>query len=109
MNMSSQAREVIEKLPGAFLPEKAGAAKALIQFNLTGDGGGEWALNVADGKCDVQEGTVSSPDVTLTMTGDDFAAMYKGQLNPVQAFMGGKIKVAGNVGLVMNLLNWFER
>ena len=107
--MSSQARELIEALPGAFLPEKAGGAKALIQFDLTGEGAGKWSLNVADGACEVQEGTVSNPDVTLTMAADDFAAMYKGQLNPVQAFMGGKIKVAGNVGLVMNLLNWFER
>jgi len=107
--MTLQAKDVIEALPDAFSPEKAGAAKALIQFNMTGDGGGEWSLNVADGKCEVEEGTVSSPDVTLSMASDDFAALYQGQLDPIQAFMGGKIKVNGNVGLVMQLLNWFER
>ena len=106
--MPAQAREVIEALPGAFLPEKAGDIKALVQFTLTGDGGGTWALEVADGKCKVKEETTSQADVTLTMDASDFVALVNGQLNPVQAFMGGKIKVTGNVGLVMQLLNWFK-
>lgn len=107
--MSSKAREVMEALPGAFLPAKAGNTKALIQFDLTGKGGGRWAMKVADGQCQVREEVASQPDVTLTMAADDFGALYHNQLNPVQAFMGGKIKVAGNVGLVMQLLNWFDR
>ncbi len=106
--MPSQAKEVIEALPTAFLPDKAGDIKALVQFALTGDGGGEWALEVADGKCEVREGTADQSDVTLTMDATDFVALVNGQLNPVQAFMGGKIKVTGNVGLVMQLLNWFK-
>ena len=103
------ARELMEALPGAFLPEKAANTKALLQFNLTGEGGGLWAMNVADGKCQVREETASQPDVTVTMAADDFAALYGNQLNPVQAFMAGRIKVSGNVGLVMQLLNWFDR
>ena len=106
--MAPQAKEVIEALPGAFLPDKAGDIKALVQFTLTGDGGGAWAMEVADGKCDVREETTPQPDVTLTMDAADFVALVNNQLNPVQAFMGGKIKVTGNVGLVMQLLNWFK-
>ena len=107
--MSSQAKDVIESLPDVFLPEKAGSAKAKIQFSLTGEGGGEWVLDVADGQCQVEPGVAPQSDVTVTMSSDDFVALYSNQLNPVQAFMGGKIKVAGNVGLVMQLLNWFKR
>ena len=107
--MSSQAKQVIESLPGAFLPEKAGNAKALIQLDLTGEGGGQWALDIADGRCNVVEGLVPNPDVTLTMTADNFVALHQGTLNPVSAFMGGKIKVSGNVGQVMNLMYWFKR
>jgi putative sterol carrier protein len=106
--MSSEARELIESMPTSFLPDKAGAAKALIQLALTEEGGGQWVVDVADGKCDVREETATQPDVTVTMTAADFVALTKGQLNAVQAFMGGKIKVSGNVGLVMQLMQWFD-
>ncbi len=107
--MSSEARELLEALPEAFLPEKAGSARGIIQLDLQGEDGGPWAMEVADGKCDVREGKADAPNVTLMMTAADFVALYKGTMNPVQAFMGGKIKVSGNVGLVMQMLNWFDR
>jgi putative sterol carrier protein len=107
--MSSQARAMLESMPAAFLPDKAGETKALIQMDLTGEDGGQWVIDVANGQCQVREEKAAKPDVTVTMSSNDFAALYKNQLNPVQAFMGGKIKVAGNVGMVMQLLNWFAR
>ncbi len=107
--MSSQTRDLFEAMPAAFLPDKAGGAKALIQMDLTGEDGGLWILDIANGQCQVREEKAPQPDVTVTMDAKDFIALYQNQLNPVQAFMGGKIKVAGNVGLVMQLLNWFKR
>ena len=107
--MSSAAREMLEAMPDAFLPDKAGDAAALIQLDLTGDDGGAWLLDIAGGACNVREEEASKADVTVTMDADDFVAMYTNKLNPVQAFMSGRIKIAGNVGMVMQLLNWFER
>jgi putative sterol carrier protein len=107
--MSSQVKELIESLPDAFLPEKAGDAQATIQLDLTGEGGGQWVLSVADRQLKVWQEAASQADVRVTMNGDDFAALYRNELDPVRAFMGGKIKVSGNVGLVMQLLTWFDR
>jgi len=107
--MSSQARAMLEAMPAAFLLDKVGDTKALIQMDLTGEDGGQWVIDVANRQCQVREEKAPKPDVTVTMSANDFALLYKNQLNPVQAFMGGKIKVAGNVGLVMQLLNWFAR
>jgi putative sterol carrier protein len=107
--MSSDAREAIEAMPAAFLPEKAGDAKALFQLDLSGDEGSQWVLDVADGKCTVREETADQPDVTVTMDAGDFVALFRNELDPIQAFMGGRIKVSGNLGLVMQLLTWFDR
>jgi putative sterol carrier protein len=109
IEMSSQTSELIEAMPAAFLPDRAGDAKALIQLDLTGNDGGPWLLDIADGRCKVRAERTSQADVTVTMNAEDFAALYNNQLNAVQAFMGGRIKVSGNVGLVMQLLNWFDR
>jgi putative sterol carrier protein len=107
--MAVQAQDIINAMPGAFQPAKAGSTKALIQMNLTGEGGGQWVIDVADGKCQVRQEVAPKPDTTVTMSAGDFAGLYQNQLNPMQAFMSGKIKVTGNVGLVMQLMNWFER
>ena len=107
--MTSKTREMMQGMQDSFLPDKAGATKALIQLNLTGQDGGLWVVDIASGQCEIREDQVEKPDVTVIMDAGDFAALYRNQLNPVQAFMGGKIKVSGNVGLVMQLLTWFER
>jgi putative sterol carrier protein len=107
--MTTEASDLIQSMPRAFRPEKAGNSKAEIQLDLKGEGGGTWLLEVADGECQVQQGAGAKPQVTVTMDAGDFVALYHNRLNPVQAFMSGKIKVSGNVGLVMQMLNWFER
>jgi len=98
---------LFEAMPAAFLPDKAGNAKGKIQFDL-GEGG-QWLLDVGEGRCEVREEGVTQPDAKVTMSADDFVALYRNELNAVQAFMRGKIRVAGNVGLVMQMLNWFKR
>ncbi|MGD9047174.1 MAG: SCP2 sterol-binding domain-containing protein [Anaerolineae bacterium] len=107
--MSSTAEETVLAMPAAFLPERAGDAKAQIQLDLTGEDSGQWYLDIADGKCQAMSGQAPQPNVTVTMSGKDFVALFNNRLNPVQAFMSGQIKIAGNAGFVLQLLNWFER
>ncbi len=104
-----EAKEVFQGMPGAFLPDKAGSTQGTFQFILTGDGGGQWAVEIANGQCQVREGTAPQPAATVTMGAADFIRLYQNQLNPVQAFMSGKIKVSGNMAIMMNFMNWFSR
>jgi hypothetical protein len=67
IDMPSEVREVLEAMPSAFLPEKAGSARALFQLNMTGDDGGQWVMEIADGLCHVREEVATrQPDVTLS-------------------------------------------
>ena len=81
--MSSEAKELIEGMPASFKADKAGAAKADIQLALTGDGGGEWLVQIADGKCEVSESTDSGADVTVTMEAGDFVSLTKASLRDI--------------------------
>jgi hypothetical protein len=42
--------QLMEKMPGAFLPEKAQGVNATIHFKFTGAEAGDWNAKIADGK-----------------------------------------------------------
>lgn len=94
--------DLFNSMPARFQADKAGDAKMAILFDLSGDGGGQYYVNIADGKLDVSPGTpAAAPSATVKMTAEDFSAMSTGALNPMMAFMTGKIKVDGDLNSVM--------
>ena len=100
--------ELMEKMPGAFIPEKAQGVDAVIQFKFTGDEAGEWNATIKDGKVDVARGEHPSPRMTLTADSSDYVKIFTGELDGMQAFMQGKIKLAGDLNLAMKLMQMFK-
>ncbi len=101
--------EIFENLCSVFVPEKAQNDSATIQFNLSGDNGGVYWVKVDKGTCASGTGTApETPDMTLNSSAEDWLAVSNGQLNPMTAFMAGKIKVQGNMGLALKLQTWFK-
>lgn len=43
------------------------------------------------------------PDVTMILSKGDFVKMFAGQLNATSAFMSGKLKIKGDLGMAMKL------
>jgi putative sterol carrier protein len=103
------AKEIIEAMPNAFVPERAKGLKATYQFELTGDGGGNWVIEIADQQCQVREEVADKPDATISLAAADYVALVKGELDAMGAFMQGKLKVKGNISLAMKALNIFQR
>ncbi len=102
------AKELIEAMPTAFNAEKAAGLKATFQFELAGEGGGTWVVDVADGLCQVREGGIENPNVTIGMAVEDYVAMAKGELDAMKAFMANKIKVKGDITLAAKLTTLFQ-
>jgi len=100
--------ELMEKMPGAFIPEKAQGVDAVIQFKFTGPEAGDWNATIKEGKVDVSRGTHPSPKMTLTADSSDYVKMFTGELDGMQAFMQGKIKLAGDLNLAMKLMQMFK-
>jgi len=84
-------------------PAKLTGIKAVFQFDISGADPGVYSVAMADGKAVVSEGASPLPDITITMASSDFADMVEGRLDGITAFMGGKLKVKGDMMLAMQL------
>ncbi|MBN1992922.1 MAG: SCP2 sterol-binding domain-containing protein [Anaerolineae bacterium] len=109
MSVADDVQEIFAKMPAAFLPDKAAGLNKTILIDLNGEGGGQWALKIADGQISVSEGQIDSPNLALRMAASDYVALVNGQANPMNLFMAGKIKVEGDVMLAMKFQEMFER
>ena len=76
---------------------------AVIQIVLTGEGGGEYYLELAAGDLKTGKGKADSPKMTITQAVEDWREINAGRLNPLMAFMSGKIKVSDDMSLAMKL------
>lgn len=99
--------DVFAQVDAAFDPKKAGKLRAVFQFCLSGADGGDWHITVADQKCSVASGRAGKPSVTVKMDGADFVKMVNGELQPVNAFVQGRIKLEGDMDLALKVQELF--
>ena len=59
-------------------------------------------------QCEVQEGAHTAPDITISMSAKDYLDMVAGKLNGQMAFMTGKLRIAGDMGLALKLQSLFN-
>jgi putative sterol carrier protein len=106
--MAITITELMEKLPGAFLPEKAGDMDAVIQFVLTGEEESNWMIIIKDGAVEVKEGMHDDPTMVLEADSQDYKDIVTGRVNAMNSFMQGKVKLKGNLNLAMKFVEMFK-
>jgi putative sterol carrier protein len=109
MSVADDINEIFEKMPQAFVPEKAANLNVTIQLELTGEGGGDWVVKIANGTIAATPSRTSAPDLALTMAASDYIALSRGEANPIGLFMSGKIKLQGDMTLAMKFPEMFDR
>src|SRR5687767_15982348 len=89
-------------------PDAAKQIGAKYQINISGEGGGEWFIDVSDSGPKAEQGNPGSADCTISMSVQDFHVLQENpKENGMKLFFAGKLKVAGNQMLAMKLPNLF--
>ncbi len=100
---------IMERMPGAIIPEKAAGVDSVIHFKFTGAEPGEWNAVIKDGKAEVARGIPHfKPNMTLSADSSDFVKIFTGEMDGMQAFMQGKIKLQGDLNLAMKMMQMFK-
>lgn len=83
--------------------DKITSINAVYEFQIGGPGGGTWTLDLTAPGGAVSTGSSGKATCTVIMEDENFVKLVTGQLNPQMAFMTGKLKVQGNMGLALKL------
>ena len=109
MSNPTMASQILAGMQQGFLSDKAQGVDAVVQFELTGEGGGEYYMTIKNGAATVTQGKAASPKMTLTADAKDYADIATGKLNAMQAFSSGKLKVGGDMMFAMKFASLFGR
>jgi putative sterol carrier protein len=102
--------KVFTGMSETFNPEKAAGQQAVVQYEIGApDGTHEYAMRIADGRCEIEKGQAESPRVTIRIGLADFLRLITGGANGMQLFMTGKLKVSGDLFFAQTYQSWFDR
>ncbi len=102
--------QIFEYMAGRFQPERAGGQSAIIGWDITSpEATHSYQLKVADGTCTAVSGNTEPARVTLGMALPDFLRFLTGQLDGMQAFMTGKLKLSGDMMFAQSMQAWFAQ
>ncbi len=100
--------EIMQAMPSALVPEKAAGVDTIVQFDFTGEDGGQYVVKIHDGVCEVSEGTVPDAKTTVTVAASDYVDIIEGRLDGMKAFMSGKLKLKGDMMFMMKMQQMFD-
>jgi putative sterol carrier protein len=98
-------QQTLENLASKIHAEPKGIAglNAIYHFILSGDESGTYEVVFADQKATYTYSTTNEAGCTLEMSDKDFIKLVEGRLNPTVAFVTGRLKVRGDMGLSFKL------
>ncbi len=99
-----------EQVPKALekYPDKAREVDAIYCFKITGDGGGEWTVDLTSDPPTCKTEDDGTAQCTVEVAHDDFKTMLGDPQAGMQLYFQGKLKVTGDPMLATKLQQFFD-
>lgn len=96
MTSKDDLAAIIEKAGNApEVTKELASWEKTFQFDVTDES--PYYVTIDKGNISLEDGKSPSPAATIGASGVVLSEMFAGKLNPVQAFMGGQLKVTGDI------------
>jgi ribonucleoside-diphosphate reductase beta chain len=100
---------VFRSLAYAIEPEWTRGHRFAVVYELVGEGGGTWRVEVDDGQVQVERGAGEDPDSIVRIRYSDWLALLSGELTPSDAMRLGKTEIEGRIFPVTRMGRWIDR
>ncbi len=97
---------IFAEMPERFLPEKAGATRAQIQFTIDER---PYQIRIADGTCTAGPGKVEEEKVGLKSSLPVFLKLITGEADGMMMVMTGRLRARGDIMFAPKVLGFFDR
>ena len=89
-------------------PDKARELNAIYYFKISGEGGGDWTVDLTANPPTCGKGDGGKAQCTVEVSSEDFKTMLGDPNAGMQLFFQGKLRVTGDPMLGMKLQQLFE-
>jgi len=103
-----QLDRIFHYMPLIFWSSRGADMKVTYVFNMEGEGGGQWAVRISDGKAVAEDGVPESFDMELRTKPELWIDLSNNDLNAMWAITTRKVHLGGNAGLAMKLGTLFQ-
>ncbi len=106
VELDSPVQHIVEEALGRRLLGRVAQAlpeDVVVALLVSGPGGGEWQIERTSQGTRVASLRGGAKDCTIGCSAADFLALVRGELDPRDAYLDGRLQLRGDIGLALSL------
>lgn len=101
--------KIFAAMESMFRPDRAAGQDGVVQWEVDDSGSTHvYHVTTAGGTCQASPGPADAPKATLSFTLPNFVRFMAGEMNGIQAFMTGKVRISGDVMYAQRMESFFR-